>query len=1000
MNLERRKPFFRLMTALCAATLLWSCNDRDDVIDPTEDDAFVGEQRVITLGAEMEDFGYSEYVCYIKAEDGTIIKRRGVHSREGEESRLMLNTGLRAGTYRLLALDVPVEVHGSDTTWVEYGLGCRIRIADAASTPTVLDSYDKVMKMTGDGSENNPYIISSSDHLKRLRMIANDGARNNQLRVDAHYQQVADIKMGNASYSTDSEFGWDPIGNHTSNPFRGKYDGGGYKIIGMWIKRPHSACAGLFGFVDNASLKNIVMDEPNVEGNYAVGSLVGGTTSVGDARDQTYIHGCITSGGYVTGSAGSIGVGGIVGVVNLNGLIVLDSCFNRNTPVTGDYAVGGILGAGTVYSRVEVQQSDNSGAISARYTGAGGIVGSVDSLMVNGCVNTANITGGINAMSGDMSNGGYGAGGIAGGTGVSFINTSLNSGNIAGAIGVGGIIGSTRVGNDDSNYSTNGEPDLMMNNTIVKGCGNSGNVSGLSSVGGVCGEAQFGCFSVYNTGEVNATGSNSQVGGIAGNTSIAVAHNAVNSGKVTCSNGEAAGGVIGKTCWGTVFACQNFGTVDVGASRAGGIIGLAGNYTVANYCINGGYVSNKQNGPTGGIVGEIGDPREWTASNIMSCVIGSMECVMGIVGPCLAVAGYAIEATPDAFSKAMKSLEHVMHIAESTIDWTLTTIDVVTLAQGTYAMITEEEADEMNSSLKVKTTDISNSVRTTMKSLSAGFQLETAMMPTELDATLTSTAFANYDDVITFYETSDENNSAINYNLNLVRDERKGEIEERKEVKEIVQKSIAGACIAIAATAAVAGFFTGGATAVIVGVAGGVATFVGGANAIVEGTTDFTANAIIVSQCTNMAKIKSTNSSVTGGIVGMLAQNGQLYDCLNMGSLDVSSSSDNKNSGGIVGHASSMSEVMRCLNLGNRWYATHVAIPDMRKDDDNYAYEKVDFCTGSTSGYFCKFLSIDKLHSASSYNNWSLSGDLPFWSLKDEKGCFPVPAKSRMQQPL
>lgn len=280
-------------------------------------------------------------------------------------------------------------------------------------------------------------------------------------------------------------------------------------------------------------------------------------------------------------------------MVDLYGMIAMDSCVNTSTPVSGSYGVGGLLGVGSLYSQSYLQQCENHASVSSDYTGAGGLVGSVDSLSILGCVNTGDITGSKAYNPSDASNGGYATGGIAGGTGVSYIYASTNEGNIDGYIGVGGIIGSTRLGSDE----------LLFNNTLVKSCGNTGAVSGKSSVGGICGEAQLGCYAVYNTGAVSASASGSFVGGIAGNTSIAVVHNALNTGKVSGNNSESAGGVVGKVTWGAFFASQNFGDLDVNANYAGGIIGLAGNYTMINYCGNMGYILNSGTGPTGGLSG-------------------------------------------------------------------------------------------------------------------------------------------------------------------------------------------------------------------------------------------------------------------------------------------------------------------------------------------------------------------------------------------------------------
>ncbi len=339
----------------------------------------------------------------------------------------------------------------------------------------------------------------------------------------------------------------------------------------------------------------------------------------------------------MNGIQGSAGNGGLLGTVDMHGMCLIDSCANNNTEVSGSYGIGGLLGMGSLYSQICIEQSSNSGNVKSEYTGAGGIIGTADSLFIMSCSNTADVTGSTSYVSSDQNNGGFGTGGIAGGSGISYIYTCSNEGDITGHTGVGGIIGSTRVALAD------GSGEILLNNAMTKSCSNTGTVTGQTAVGGICGEAQFGGYAVYNTGSVVATAENSHVGGIVGNTSISVVHNALNSGKVSATNTHCAGGIIGKTTWGAIFASQNIGDMDVKADYAGGIIGLAGNYTMVNYCYNAGMLSNSGSGSTGGIIGEIGDPREWSASDIISCVIGSVECLMAISGPMIAVSGKLIE---------------------------------------------------------------------------------------------------------------------------------------------------------------------------------------------------------------------------------------------------------------------------------------------------------------------------------------------------------------------
>ncbi len=973
---------------LCLLTL-FACQEEDDqtITPPGAIDLYEGSQNVITLQYETEDFHYPEFICTMSTEDGTIISRQGEHIRLEGKSILTFDTGLKAGIYRLLYLKAP-DIAGTDTTWYEYGLGCQVKIQDA-DTAKILDAYSKAMKLSGSGTEKDPFIVSSSDHLKRIRNIANDQTKNNLLLPQTHFLQTADIDMDKASWDSDHESGWVSIGNIPNNPFRGIYDGNGYIIRNLWAKRKNSAGIALFGYTEKAIFKCIRMENPRMEGNFAVGALVGGAVSAGNSRDKTSLFSCTTREGYISASKGSVGAGGLVGEVDTYGMILMDSCINISTAVSGAYGIGGLLGAGSLYSQSYLQQCENHATVTSDYTGAGGLVGSVDSLFVLGCLNTGDITGAKAYDGTDKNNGGFGTGGIAGGTGISYIYASSNQGNISGHTGVGGLIGSTRLGSDE----------LLFNNTLVKSCGNTGHVDGESAVGGICGEAQFGCYAVYNTGEVTARTHDSYVGGIVGNTSIAVVHNALNTGKVSGQNVESAGGVIGKTTWGAIFATQNFGDMDVNANYAGGIVGLAGNYTMVNYCCNTGFIQNSGKGPTGGLVGEIGDPREWSTMNIVNCVLGGVDCVLGILGPVIAVTGEALEGAASTAGKVFGKIVHVLHITETVVDWPLSITDKVLYGVEVFEMLTEKEAELLQSSLKAKVSETDQSVKTDMENIRGGYSLAAGLLPAGLNTGIASAYMGNLGKVLTFYEASDENNTIVNYNINHKREERYEHIEKNKHIQEIVQKVIAGACICVATTAAIAsGFVTGGtSTAIALTAIGSITAVIGGTNAIIEEATDYQNNAVILSQCINMGKVKADNSGRVGGIAGHLQQYCLIKDCLNAGSYEGSSTK----TGGIIGRGDSRYEMDRCLSVGNKWgYPTEQSSGDFTSHSDLYYYETLYPWIDDNSINYLRGLSIDELKDPGSYKNWDINGTNSIWHVTESTGHFPIPHHSEMEEAI
>lgn len=942
---------FLIITLAC---ILFACKDNND-IEPDANDAFVGSQRLITLSSEMDKFSGTDFECVIKAEDGTIFRRRGNHMRSGNTSLLTLDTGLRTGTYRLLALEVPTIENGTDTVWTDYGLGCRVRISAENHSATVLDTFNSEFELVGDGSETDPFIISSAEHLWRLRDFTNSDENNTKLTGKTHFRQECDLRMRDICTSSDRKFGWLPIGSIPENPFRGFYDGNGYKITGLWIHRPNSPGIGLFGFIDQAKISNLTVQNPDIEGNYAVGALVGGTSAPGDKRGSSALHGCTVEGGSVSAPTGSVAVGGLIGVVDRKGFLSVDSCYNNNTRVSGDYAVGGLVGAGTLYSTINALACNNHGRITARYSGAGG---------------------------------------IAGGTGVAFIYSSFNEGKIEGAIGVGGIIGSTRIGKAGGNLG--GE--LLYNNVLAKDCGNVAAVSGRTSVGGICGEAQFGGYEVVNTGAVSATDNQSTLGGIVGNTSIAVIYNVVNQGTVTAAKAESAGGIVGKTSFGALFGCQNFGTLNVTSTYTGGIAGWVGNYTVANYCFNGGTINDSGNRSTGGIIGEAGDAREWTGMDIAGCVVGAAEIVMGIAGPAISVIGKTLTDGVMKGSKAFEEFLHVLHIGEATIDWSLIAYDQIVYGIGIYDIITEKELDEMQTNLEATAGGISSEVKSRIQAIQAGYTVDTASLPPGIDGSTISSYINNHNTVMKFFEASDVNNSTVYYNMNRTREDRVKHIESQREVTEIITKSIAGACIAVGTVAAVvSAFATGGSTlAIAAGIIGPVATVIGGANAIFECATNFTVNAIVVKQCTNVGTVNAPSADYPAGIIGYMQQYCMATDCLNAGKFGPT---NKKHSGGITSYASAESVVERNVSIGTNWHSPIVASSKSSfSHDDNIYYigSSFDIYGGYETG-----ATLDDLHNKAFFKVLlNTDGAMPLWQVADKQGSFPIPYHSEMETPM
>nr|QNO51659.1 hypothetical protein IGDPAKFA_00013 [Methanosarcinales archaeon ANME-1 ERB6] len=157
--------------------------------------------------------------------------------------------------------------------------------------------------------------------------------------------------------------GFEPIGT-SSSKFTGTFDGNGYKITHLYINRSSTNHVGLFGYTGSGSeIKDVGLEEVNVNGNWYVGGLVGdnyGTItnsySSGSVSGSAVVGGLAGfSSGEITNSYSSGSVSGYLGVGGLvasNGGTITNSYYPGS--VTGSPWVGGLVG-------------DNGGTITNSY---------------------------------------------------------------------------------------------------------------------------------------------------------------------------------------------------------------------------------------------------------------------------------------------------------------------------------------------------------------------------------------------------------------------------------------------------------------------------------------------------------------------------------------------------------------------------------------------------------------------------------------------------------
>lgn len=300
----------------------------------------------------------------------------------------------------------------------------------------------------GSGTEGDPWQIATTEHLDHIREYLGPE------HSDKHFVQSADINLGIPPWNADE--GWLPIGSYPPEErFRGSFDGDEYTIYNLTIDR-EGDYQGLFGYIQNAHIKNVILQDINISGNMYIGGLTG---FLNDSR----IENCTVTGTIESRVSLNSHAGGLVGQQK-NGTsesnIILDSYANVN--ITGANITGGLVGfhqQGSIigsrslgdvrgrtyvgglagYSRSIIKESSAKGNVSATGTCVGGLVGSgsnekrvVNSFARGEVYGDARVGGLIGHNLGEISN-------------------SYSTGAVLGGASTGGLIGENE-GNIENSY--------------------------------------------------------------------------------------------------------------------------------------------------------------------------------------------------------------------------------------------------------------------------------------------------------------------------------------------------------------------------------------------------------------------------------------------------------------------------------------------------------------------------------------------------------------------
>ena len=198
-------------------------------------------------------------------------------------------------------------------------------------------------------------------------------------RMTLHYKLTADLDLS-AAAEWDEGKGFDPIGSHSA-PFSGIFNGDGYVLRGLRIRRDDENGIGFFAYLGGgARVVSLGIADARVEGQMNVGALAGEVlaATVGAGLEEDARLEDVWAWGRVFGSNGSLttGVGGLVG--RLEGGQIVRGWFGGHVE-DGD-STGGLVGFANADAGQRIEDSWAMAAVSGNNM-LGGLLGGASEIV-------------------------------------------------------------------------------------------------------------------------------------------------------------------------------------------------------------------------------------------------------------------------------------------------------------------------------------------------------------------------------------------------------------------------------------------------------------------------------------------------------------------------------------------------------------------------------------------------------------------------------------------
>ena len=358
------------------------------------------------FGSTKRISGYNLYK-FTAPEDGMLVVTADSHGEDTYGALWDSRTAkylIKKGSGNGWDFKITYEVKKGTT----YYIGAREDDGDAIVGEVTLNvkliSYQPPTGVTGNGTEAEPFILKTADHLAWFRDYVNVGKVSACAKIA---DDVEAIDMSSVCHEADAEkqvaeLSWTPIG---SKKYQGTFDGNGKTIRNLFISSTSNEI-GFFGCAADCRIKNITFDNAKVKGNdnCSTGILAGyaGSCVIENIKttESCSVEGKEETGGIAGRANGNISncenhaivnglhsVGGIVGICFDSGNSIT-SCANYGEITGTEHFVGGIIG---YFGEGSLQNSANNGNISGNAR-IGNLIGFADICNINNVLGIGNIT--------------------------------------------------------------------------------------------------------------------------------------------------------------------------------------------------------------------------------------------------------------------------------------------------------------------------------------------------------------------------------------------------------------------------------------------------------------------------------------------------------------------------------------------------------------------------------------------------------------------------------